>query len=198
MSAADSSSRRIGIIGAGPGGICTGIKLLEAGHEAFTIFEAAPAVGGTWFHNTYPGCACDIPSALYSFSFELERDWSRPYGTQHEIREYFEHCVETFGLGPHLRLSTEVTSARWDDDTATWRVVSPAPMCRKTSNSRSLSLWTGEVSTSSLPRIARWSMASTGWTRLRCTPCRRAPRPTTPPKKSLATGTPNAPVRGKK
>ena len=62
------------------------IKLREAGIETFTMFERVPAVGGTWFHNTYPGCACDVPSALYSFSFELKRDWSRPYGTQPEIQ----------------------------------------------------------------------------------------------------------------
>src|SRR5260370_29201573 len=82
-------SRRIGIIGAGPGGICMGIKLLEAGIDDFTIFERAPGVGGVWFHNTYPGAACDVPSALYSFSFALKRDWSRPYATQPEIRAYF-------------------------------------------------------------------------------------------------------------
>lgn len=122
MSDQPSPSRRIGIIGAGPGGICTGIKLLEAGYDSFTIFDRAPGVGGTWFHNTYPGCACDIPSALYSFSFELKRDWSRPYGTQPEIRAYFEHCVEKYGLGPHLQLSTGIGSARWDDEAARWYV----------------------------------------------------------------------------
>ena len=123
MSDQSSAARRIGIIGAGPGGICTGIKLLEAGNASFTIFDRAPGVGGTWFHNTYPGCACDIPSALYSFSFELKQDWSRPYGTQQEIRAYFEHCVEKYGLGPHLRLSTGIVSAQWVEDAAVWRVV---------------------------------------------------------------------------
>jgi cation diffusion facilitator CzcD-associated flavoprotein CzcO len=117
-----NDSRRIGIIGAGPGGICMGIKLLEAGIDAFTIFERAPAVGGTWFHNTYPGCACDIQSALYSFSFEIKRDWSRPYGTQPEIRDYFEHCVEKYNLGPHIRLNTGIASARWDDERAVWHL----------------------------------------------------------------------------
>jgi cation diffusion facilitator CzcD-associated flavoprotein CzcO len=116
-------TRRVGIIGAGPGGICMAIKLLDAGVDTFTIFERAPAVGGTWFHNTYPGCACDIQSALYSFSFEIKRDWSRPYGTQPEIRAYFEHCVEKYGLAPHLQLSTGVASARWDDERAVWHLV---------------------------------------------------------------------------
>jgi cation diffusion facilitator CzcD-associated flavoprotein CzcO len=115
-------SRRIGIVGAGPGGICMGIKLLEAGFDDFVIFERAPSVGGVWFHNTYPGAACDVQSALYSFSFEVKRDWSRPYGTQPEIRAYFEHCVEKYGLAAHIRLDTEVTAARWDDEAAQWEV----------------------------------------------------------------------------
>ena len=120
---APDGSRRVGIIGAGPGGICMAIKLLDAGIDTFTIFERAPAVGGTWFQNTYPGCACDIQSALYSFSFEVKRDWSRPYGTQPEIREYFEHCVAKYGLGPHIRLSTAIAAAHWDDERAVWRLV---------------------------------------------------------------------------
>ena len=116
-------SRRIGIIGAGPGGICMGIKLLEAGFDDFVIFERASGIGGVWFHNTYPGAACDVQSALYSFSFEPKHDWSRPYGTQPEIRAYFEHCVDAYGLAPHIRLDTDVAAARWDDDRAQWDVV---------------------------------------------------------------------------
>ena len=118
--------RRIGIVGAGPGGICMGIKLLDAGIDAFTIFERSPSIGGTWFHNTYPGCACDVQSALYSFSFEIKRDWSRPYATQPEILEYFEHCVEQYGLAPHIRLNTGIASARWDDERALWHLVTEA------------------------------------------------------------------------
>ncbi|MEX1007633.1 MAG: NAD(P)/FAD-dependent oxidoreductase [Acidimicrobiia bacterium] len=117
---------RIGIIGAGPGGICMGIKLRDAGIDTFTIFERAPAVGGTWFHNTYPGCACDVASALYSFSFELERDWSRPYGTQPEIRAYFEHCVTKYGLAPHLRLGNGIAAANWDNERAVWSLTTEA------------------------------------------------------------------------
>jgi cation diffusion facilitator CzcD-associated flavoprotein CzcO len=128
MTNADGQApRRVGIIGAGAGGICTSIQLLERGVDSFTIFERAEGVGGTWFHNTYPGLACDIPSALYSFSFEPKCDWSRPYGTQREIRAYLEHCVEKYGLGLHLRLGTGVTAARWDDDAAVWRVTTEGP-----------------------------------------------------------------------
>jgi len=114
--------RRIGIIGAGPGGICAGIELLRAGYRDIVVWERAPRVGGTWHHNTYPGCACDLPSHLYSFSFERKLDWVRPYATQPEIQSYLEHCVEAHGLAPCLRLGTGVRSARWDDAAAVWRV----------------------------------------------------------------------------
>ena len=119
-------ARRIGIIGAGPGGICTGVKLLEAGYRDFTIFEQAPRVGGTWWHNAYPGCACDVPSHLYSFSFAMKRDWPHPYGTQPEIQAYMEEVVASHGLQPHLRLNTEVTGARWDAAASAWRVTTAA------------------------------------------------------------------------
>src|SRR3979409_27972 len=113
--------RRVAIIGAGPGGICTGVQLLEAGHRDFVILEKAPGVGGTWWHNRYPGAECDVKSHLYSFSFAPNPAWSRPYARQPEIRAYLEECVQTFGLEPYLRLGTEVRAARWDEDRARWR-----------------------------------------------------------------------------
>ena len=119
----EGSQQRVVIIGAGPGGLCAGIKLREAGIEDFVILEAAEGVGGTWRHNRYPGAACDVPSHLYSFSFEMKRDWSRPYATQPEILEYFEHCAERYGLGPHLRFTTPVRGAYWDDECMVWRVI---------------------------------------------------------------------------
>ncbi|MGE4606064.1 MAG: NAD(P)-binding protein, partial [Myxococcota bacterium] len=92
MSAAPSRPRslRIAIIGAGPGGLCMAIGLKQAGFDDFVLFEKGEAVGGTWYHNRYPGCACDLPSQLYSFSFEIKHDWSRPYGSQAEILGYME------------------------------------------------------------------------------------------------------------
>jgi len=115
-------SRRVAIIGAGPGGICTGVRLLERGHDDFVILEKAPGVGGTWWHNRYPGAECDIKSHLYSFSFAPNAAWSRSYARQPEIKTYLEECVRRFGLEPHLRLGTEVRSARWDDASAKWRL----------------------------------------------------------------------------
>ena len=111
---------RIGIIGAGPGGICAGIRLKQAGYEDFVILEQAPGVGGTWWHNSYPGCACDVPSHLYSFSFATKTDCPRPYANQPEIQAYMAECVERLGLAPHVRLSTRVRSARWDERRAQW------------------------------------------------------------------------------
>ena len=74
----DRNQFKVVIIGAGPGGICAAIKLLEAGIRDFVMLEKAGGVGGTWWHNRYPGAECDVPSHLYSFSFEQKRDWSRP------------------------------------------------------------------------------------------------------------------------
>jgi cation diffusion facilitator CzcD-associated flavoprotein CzcO len=117
-----TAERRIVIIGAGPGGLCIGSKLLAAGYEDFVILEQADGVGGTWRHNTYPGAACDVPSHLYAFSFEPKADWTRTYATQPEILEYFEHCAVKYGLESHLRLRTPVRSTRWDDVRQVWHV----------------------------------------------------------------------------
>ena len=111
---------RIAIIGAGPGGLCTGKRLLDEGFDDFVILERADDVGGTWLRNTYPGCECDVPSALYSFSFDCKADWSKPYGTQPEILEYMRGIADKFGLRPHCRFGNGVSAARWDDGRACW------------------------------------------------------------------------------
>lgn len=114
---------RVAIIGAGPGGLCMGIQLRHAGIEDFVIFEKSSGVGGTWFNNHYPGLSCDIKSHLYSFSFEIKPDWSRPYAAQPEIRAYFEHCASKYDLYRHIRLDTAVQGAHWDDECTVWRLV---------------------------------------------------------------------------
>jgi cyclohexanone monooxygenase len=113
---------RVGIIGAGPGGIALGILLGRAGFHDFTIFDREDGVGGTWRINTYPGLACDVKSHLYSYSFDLNPHWSRLWSGQREILEYFERCVTEQGLQPHLRLGTEIRAARWDDRTRRWQL----------------------------------------------------------------------------
>jgi cation diffusion facilitator CzcD-associated flavoprotein CzcO len=110
------------IVGAGFSGLCAGIQLRKAGIEDFVILEKASGVGGTWRDNTYPGAACDIPSHLYSFSFEPNPTWSRAYGGQAEILAYLERCATKYGLRPHLRFGAHVASASFDDASALWTV----------------------------------------------------------------------------
>lgn len=112
----------IGIIGAGPGGMALGIFLRKAGFDDFTIFDREEGVGGTWRINTYPGLACDVKSHLYSYSFELNAQWSRMWSGQAEILQYFERCAHRHGLADHLVLNTEIVSARWESDDHTWRL----------------------------------------------------------------------------
>jgi len=121
-STAESTESTVAIIGAGFAGICMAIKLLEAGIRDFVILEAGDGVGGVWRDNTYPGCACDVPSHLYSYSFERSADWSRKYGPQPEILEYIERCTDAYGLRPFLRFSALVTESRYDERSARWNL----------------------------------------------------------------------------
>jgi cation diffusion facilitator CzcD-associated flavoprotein CzcO len=95
-------------------------QLKQAGFDDLVLLEKGEGVGGTWYHNQYPGCACDIPSDLYSFSFDIKRDWSRPYAPQPEIRAYMEQFAEKFALLPHCRFNSAVSSAIWDEGRACW------------------------------------------------------------------------------
>jgi cation diffusion facilitator CzcD-associated flavoprotein CzcO len=113
---------RVAIIGAGPGGMCMAIKLKAAGYDDIVILERSDSVGGTWNRNTYPGCACDIQSHLYSYSFEIKPDWSRPYATQPETLQYLEFCAAKYGILPHCRFGSEVVGATWNESSASWTV----------------------------------------------------------------------------
>lgn len=113
---------RVAILGAGPGGLCMAVRLQQAGFDDFVVLEKADGVGGTWRHNRYPGCECDIPSHLYCFSFEPKSDWSKPYATQPEILAYLERLAERHGLLSHCRFGDGVKSARWLEQDARWRL----------------------------------------------------------------------------
>ncbi|NQV22568.1 MAG: NAD(P)/FAD-dependent oxidoreductase, partial [Rhodospirillales bacterium] len=113
---------RIVIIGAGSSGLCTAIHLKKAGIEDFVILEKGTGVGGTWYHNTYPGAECDVQSHLYQFSFEQKNDWSKPYGGQAEILEYLNHCFDKYEVRPYVRFGTAVTTAEWQDDDDCWLI----------------------------------------------------------------------------
>jgi cation diffusion facilitator CzcD-associated flavoprotein CzcO len=110
------------VIGSGFSGICTAIQLKRAGRHDFVILEKADDIGGTWRDNTYPGCACDVPSHLYSFSFEPNPRWSRMFSSQDEIWQYLRHCVDAYDLAPHLRFGADVTGARFDEEAGRWLV----------------------------------------------------------------------------
>ncbi|OBA63921.1 monooxygenase [Mycobacterium sp. 1100029.7] len=113
---------RVGIIGAGAGGIAMGIQLAAGGYD-FTIFDRADGFGGTWRHNTFPGAACDVPSHLYSYSFALNPRWSKTYANQPEILAYLERVAADHGLGARLRPQTAITTARWSDTARRWTLV---------------------------------------------------------------------------
>ena len=110
----------IAIIGAGFAGIGMAIRLKQAGIESFTMLERATEIGGTWRDNTYPGAACDVPSHVYSLSFEQNPDWSKRYSPSGEIQGYLLGLVEKWRLRPHLRFGTEIVGARFDERAGTW------------------------------------------------------------------------------
>jgi len=110
------------VVGAGFSGIGTAIKLGQAGFGDYRVIEAGDGVGGTWYWNTYPGIAVDIPSFSYQFSFEQSAHWSRTYAPGHELRAYAEHCVDKYGIRSKIRFNTKVLAARFDDDHDLWRV----------------------------------------------------------------------------
>jgi cation diffusion facilitator CzcD-associated flavoprotein CzcO len=116
---------RIAIVGAGFSGLCMAIRLRQEGIEDFVVLERADEVGGTWRDNTYPGCQCDIPSALYSYSFAPNPDWTRFYPLQSEIRDYLRRCARDFGVMPHIRFGHQVDAAAWDEDAQHWRLETP-------------------------------------------------------------------------
>ncbi|WP_345421440.1 NAD(P)/FAD-dependent oxidoreductase [Pseudonocardia xishanensis] len=105
---------RVGIIGAGFGGIAAAIKLRQMTAASFVIFEKSPDVGGTWYDNRYPGCEVDIPSHAYSFSF-WRYDWKTTHARQPDLLKYANEIVDHFGLRPHIRLNTAVTDVVWDE-----------------------------------------------------------------------------------
>ncbi len=115
-------SVRIAIIGAGFGGLGTALRLKQRGYHDFVILEKAADLGGTWRDNSYPGCACDVPSHVYSYSFIPNPNWSESFSGQPEIWAYLRDCAQRFGLTPHLRLSHEVTDARWDSAAQHWEI----------------------------------------------------------------------------
>lgn len=109
------------VVGAGMSGICTGIKLKEAGID-YTILEKNAAVGGTWYENSYPDCGVDTPNHFYSYSFERNSNWSGYFSKRDELYEYFERCTDQFGIRDHIQLNSEVQEMQFDAGSQSWRV----------------------------------------------------------------------------
>lgn len=105
----------IAIIGAGFSGMCMAIKLREAGFQNITLYEKADNVGGTWRDNSYPGVACDVPSHLYSYSFEPKADWSLLFSPGGEIQEYCEHVAHKYGLLKQTKFGKELIKSHHSD-----------------------------------------------------------------------------------
>ncbi|MGW3336823.1 flavin-containing monooxygenase [Streptomyces sp. NPDC001009] len=113
---------RVAVIGSGFGGLGAAVRLRREGITDFVVLERAGGVGGTWRDNSYPGCACDVPSHLYSFSFAPNPDWPRTFSGQEHIRAYLERVADDFGLRPHLRFDSEVKLMTWDEEELRWNI----------------------------------------------------------------------------
>lgn len=119
---ADQTDVETLIVGTGFSGQCMAIKLKEAGNHNFIIVDRASDVGGTWRDNSYPGCACDVPSHLYSFSFAQNPNWSRKFPRQQELYDYLKDIAQRYDLMPHIRFNHTIKEARYSDDSKRWTV----------------------------------------------------------------------------
>ncbi|GAC1372262.1 MAG: NAD(P)/FAD-dependent oxidoreductase [Ktedonobacteraceae bacterium] len=140
---------RVAILGTGFAGLGMAIRLKQGGEEGFVVLERAGEIGGTWRDNTYPGCACDVQSHLYSFSFALNPHWSHTYSSQREIWDYLRRCARRFGVLPHIQWNCELQNAAWNEDDQCWHITtSRGPLTADI-----LILGNGPLSEPSLPSI---------------------------------------------
>ena len=137
------------IAGSGFAGVGAAIALMKEGRHDFVVLERADDVGGTWRDNSYPGCACDVPSNLYSYSFALNPEWSHAFGRQPEIQAYLLKVADQHGVRRYLHLRTELLQARWVEDEARWHVTTN----RGELTADVLVAATGPLSEPSIPRI---------------------------------------------
>ena len=142
--------QRVIIVGAGLGGIAAAIELREHGFDDLVVLDAAPDMGGTWFHNTYPGCACDVPSHLYSYSYAQRRDWSRLCSPQDEILSYVHEVAREHGVDRLVRYDARVASCAWDDERRGWTVTTEAG---EAFEGEAVVIATGQLHEPSFPRL---------------------------------------------
>jgi cation diffusion facilitator CzcD-associated flavoprotein CzcO len=138
------------IVGAGFGGIATAIELRRHGFSEVTVLERASGLGGTWHYNDYPGCACNVPSHLYSFSFDQRRHWSRICSPREEILAYLEEVAREQGVDRLIEFGVEVAACRWDSASLRWSVSSADG---RTWRADAVILATGQLHRPSFPAI---------------------------------------------
>lgn len=110
------------IVGSGFAGLCMAVRLKQEGIDNFLILEQDREFGGTWWANSYPGCAVDVPSHLYSFSFSQNAGWTRRFARQEELLAYTRSVVRDFALAPHIRVATALEGAAFDEALGCWRL----------------------------------------------------------------------------
>jgi cation diffusion facilitator CzcD-associated flavoprotein CzcO len=113
---------QVGIVGAGLAGIIAALRLQQSKRDSFVIFERAAAVGGTWRDNVYPGCACDVPSNLYSISFEPNPNWKRMYSSQSEILQYLKNLVRKHDIENHIRYDSDIVNFEFVEKSGLWKL----------------------------------------------------------------------------
>lgn len=120
------TSANVVIVGSGFSGLAMAVRLKRSGRDDFIVLERTRDVGGTWRDNSYPGCACDVPSHLYSFSFAPNPEWSSTFSPQPEIQAYLRGVAEAEGVLPHVRFGCELERAAWDEEAQRWRLETSA------------------------------------------------------------------------
>lgn len=137
------------VVGAGISGIAAAYKMNQAGYTDYIVLEKADRVGGTWRDNNYPGCGCDVPSALYSFSFSPSHKWSHLFAKQPEILSYLEEVVEKHNLGGKIEFGNELLSAQWDEGQQVWNLETSKGKFQ----SKTVIFTTGPITEPSMPKV---------------------------------------------
>ena len=137
------------VVGAGISGIAAAYKMNQAGYHDYVVLEKADRVGGTWRDNNYPGCGCDVPSALYSFSFSPSHKWSHLFAKQPEILSYLEDVAAKFDLNKKIEFNNELVSAKWDQEHNLWKLETSKGLYQ----AKTVMFTTGPITEPSLPKI---------------------------------------------
>lgn len=141
------------IVGAGISGLCAAIKMKKNGYTDFKIIEKAERVGGTWRDNTYPGCGCDVPSSLYSFSFAPSSKWSHLFARQPEILSYLEEVSKDYGISELIDFGTELENAQWNEDEGLWFIDTLVGERREKIFARTVVFATGPITEPQIPAL---------------------------------------------